>query len=66
MRSFITCILFARYNYNAHVKEDEMEKTGRIHERGEEWIRVFMGKQGGKRPLGIPRHGGEDNTKRSY
>jgi hypothetical protein len=38
MRSFITCILFAKYNYNDKVKEDEMGRAWSTNGREEIYI----------------------------
>jgi hypothetical protein len=48
--------LFAKYNWNDQVKEDEMGRTCRmIGERMSIW-RILVGKREGSRPLGRPKY----------
>jgi hypothetical protein len=50
--------LFAKYNYNYQVKEDEM---GRVCSTNE--YRILVGKPEGTRPIGRPRRRREDNIR---
>jgi hypothetical protein len=55
-------VLFAKYNYNDEVKENEMGRACRTHGAENEY-RVLLGKLEGKRPLGRPRHRWEDGIR---
>jgi hypothetical protein len=57
MRSLITC------NYNGRVKEDELGRQCSMHWDKRNAYRILVGKPGGKRPLGRPRHRWEDKIK---
>jgi hypothetical protein len=56
-------VLFAKYNYNNQVKEDEV--SGSCSPNGEKRNahRLLVGKPEGKRPLGRPRRRWVDNIK---
>jgi hypothetical protein len=55
--------LFAKYNYNYQVREDEMGGACSTNGREEECIRILVGKLERKRLLGRPRHRWEDNIR---
>jgi hypothetical protein len=56
-------VLFAKYNQNNQVEEDEM--GGAYSTNGEEWkaYRLWVGKPKGTRTLGRPRHMWVDNIR---
>jgi len=56
-RSFITC------TWGDQVTEDEMGGTCSKHGRGEKFVRSFVGKPEGKRPLGRSRRRCKDNIR---
>jgi hypothetical protein len=55
--------LFARYNWNDQIKEDEMDRVCRTHEENIKSYRVLVGKPEGNRPLGRPRRKWKNNVK---
>jgi hypothetical protein len=56
-------VLFAQYNYNDHIKENE--SAGHVEHMGEKKNahRALVGKPERTRPLDRPRHKREDNIK---
>jgi hypothetical protein len=44
-------ILFARYNYNDQVKEDEMNRACKMHGKNINAYRILVGKLDGQRSL---------------
>jgi hypothetical protein len=55
--------LFAKYNQNDQVKEEEMGRACSTHGEKRNACRVFMGKPEGKRPLERSRRRWENNIK---
>jgi hypothetical protein len=55
-------VLFAEYNQNDEVKEDEMGRACSMNGAKRNAYRILVEKQEGKRPLGRPRHRWEDNV----
>jgi hypothetical protein len=55
--------LFAKYNYNYQVKEDEMGGACITNGANRNVYRILVGKPEGKRPLGRPRRRWKDNIK---
>jgi PAS domain-containing protein len=55
--------LFARYNENDEIKEDEMGRECSTNGEKRNAYRTLMGKPEGKRPLGSPRSRWVDKTK---
>jgi hypothetical protein len=54
--NFVNILLFAKYNYNYKVEEDEVGEACGRNGREEERVlyRLLVGKPEGKRPLGRP------------
>jgi hypothetical protein len=52
-----------KYNYNDQVQEDETGRACSTHGKPEECVHSLVGKPEGKRPLGRPIRGWEDNVK---
>jgi hypothetical protein len=55
--------VFAKYNYNGQVKEDEMGEACSTNGEKRNAYRILVGKPEGKRPLRRPRRRWEDNIK---
>jgi hypothetical protein len=56
-------VLFAKYNQNDRVKENEMGRPCGTHGEKRNVYRILVGNPKGKRPLGRPRRRWEDNIK---
>jgi hypothetical protein len=61
-----TTMLFAKYNENDHVKENDMGKIFSTHEKKGDACRILVGNPEGKSPLGIPRCMWEDDIKMDF
>jgi hypothetical protein len=55
--------LFARYNYNYQIKEDEMGRACSTNGEKRTAYRILVGNPEGNRPLGRPKHRWEDNIR---
>jgi hypothetical protein len=55
--------LFAKYNSNFQVKEDEMGRACSTNGEKRNAYRILVGKPEGKRPLERPRRRWEDNIR---
>jgi hypothetical protein len=56
-------VLFAKYKYNDQVTQDEMGRTCSMRGEKRHAYRVLVENSEGKRPLGRPRRGWDDNIK---
>jgi hypothetical protein len=60
-------VLFAKYNKNDRVKEDEMGRAFSTNlVGGGDAYRILVGKPEGNRPQGRPRHRWVDNIKMDH
>jgi hypothetical protein len=56
-------VLFANYNYNYQVKEDEIGRACSTNRTKRNLCRILMGKPKGKKPQGRPRRRRLNNIK---
>jgi hypothetical protein len=56
-------VLFAKYNQNHHIKEDEMGRECSMNGAKSNAYRILVGKPEEERPLGRPRSRWVDNIK---
>jgi hypothetical protein len=56
-------LLFAKYNYNGEIKEDEIDRACSTNEDKRTAYRILVGKPKGKRPIVRPRRRWMNNIK---